>query len=154
MEVDGVSMVSESAPVYEKPGTGVPFYDNAFSPAILKQAISGKSKPDAHFSTPLFPQIDFWVRAAGSGLEPLIPAGAAIGLLHIKSAVWQKWLPPGEVYVILTDDFALARVVQQSDDPKKLQLETLQASSGSKQQIPVDIILHIFKVVTICHEIH
>lgn len=155
MEVGTGSMVMESAPIYEKPGNGgTPFYDVPFTPALFQSINSGKAKPTAHFSTPLFPNIEFWVRAAGSGLEPLIPAGAAIGLKLIQPKVWQKWLPPGEAYVILTEDFALARIVHQSDDQEKLALETLQSTNGSKQYLPISLVQSIYKVVTITHEFH
>ena len=87
-----------------------------------------------------------WCNASGHSMEPEINNGDIIAIKELKTNI--QYLPFGEIYGIITDEFRTIKKLAKSDKEGYIRLvPTNKSPEFSEQDIPIDIITNIFQVV-------
>ena len=87
-----------------------------------------------------------WCNASGHSMEPEINNGDIIAIKELKTNI--QYLPFGEIYGIVTDEFRTIKKLAKSDKEGYIRLvPTNKSPEFSEQDIPIDIITNIFQVV-------
>ena len=79
---------------------GVPFYDVEFALGYDEMYNDTPNVPTKFISIPGYEKADFWCRASGDSMKPIISNGDIIALKAVDD--WQSFLPMNEVYAIMT----------------------------------------------------
>ena len=123
----------------------VPFYDVDFSLGYNEMYNDTANVPDKYISVPGYEKADFWCRASGNSIKPVINNGDIIALKKIED--WQSFLPMNEVYAIMTtNELRTVKVVRKGSDEEHFTLHAYN-EEYEDQEIPKTSITKVFRVL-------
>lgn len=126
-------------------GVMVPFYDVEFALGYDEMYNDTPNVPTKHISIPGYEKADFWCRASGDSMKPVINNGDIIALKAVND--WQSFLPMNEVYAIMTtNDLRTVKVVRKGSDETHFTLHSYN-EEFEDQEIPKSAITKVFKVL-------
>lgn len=124
---------------------GIPFYDVDFALGYDEMYNDTPNVPTKLISIPGYEKADFWCRASGDSMKPVINNGDIIALKVVED--WQSFLPMNEVYAIMTtNDLRTVKVVRKGSDEAHFTLHAYN-EEFEDQEIPKSAITKIFKVL-------
>ena len=119
-----------------QPMLGVPFYDVEFALGYDEMYNDTPNVPTKFISIPGYEKADFWCRASGDSMKPVISNGDIIALKAIED--WQSFLPMNEVYAI--------KIVRKGSDDEHFTLHAIN-EEYEDQEIKKSAITKVFKVL-------
>lgn len=123
----------------------VPFYDVEFALGYDEMYNDTPNVPTKFISIPGYEKADFWCRASGDSMKPVISNGDIIALKEVMD--WQSFLPMNEVYAIMTtNDLRTVKVVRKGSDEAHFTLHAYN-EEFEDQEIPKSAITKVFKVL-------
>lgn len=123
----------------------VPFYDVEFAMGYDEMYNDTPNVPTKFISIPGYEKADFWCRASGDSMKPVISNGDIIALKEVMD--WQSFLPMNEVYAIMTtNDLRTVKVVRKGSDEAHFTLHAYN-EEFEDQEIPKSAITKVFKVL-------
>lgn len=123
----------------------VPFYDVDFALGYDEMYNDTPNVPTRFISIPGYEKADFWCRASGDSMKPIINNGDIIALKAVED--WQSFLPMNEVYAIMTtNDLRTVKVVRRGSDEAHFTLHAYN-EEFEDQEIPKSAITKVFKVL-------
>lgn len=126
-------------------GVMVPFYDVEFALGYDEMYNDTPNVPTKFISIPGYEKADFWCRASGDSMKPVINNGDIIALKAVND--WQSFLPMNEVYAIMTtNDLRTVKVVRKGSDETHFTLHAYN-EEFEDQEIPKSAITKVFKVL-------
>lgn len=126
-------------------GVMVPFYDVEFALGYDEMYNDTPNVPSKFISIPGYEKADFWCRASGDSMKPVINNGDIIALKAVED--WQIFLPMNEVYAIMTtNDLRTVKIVRKGSDEAHFTLHTYN-EEFEDQEIPKSAITKVFKVL-------
>ena len=129
----------------EKSSDKVPFYDIDFALGYDEMYNDTPNVPTKFISIPGYEKADFWCRASGDSMKPVISNGDIIALKAILD--WQSFLPMNEVYAIMTtNDLRTVKVVRKGSDAEHFTLHAYN-EEFEDQEIAKSSITKVFKVL-------
>ena len=124
---------------------GVPFYDVEFALGYDEMYNDTPNVPTKFISIPGYEKADFWCRASGDSMKPIISNGDIIALKAVDD--WQSFLPMNEVYAIMTtNDLRTVKIVRKGSDDAHFTLHAYN-EEFEDQEIPKEAIIKVFKVL-------
>lgn len=124
---------------------GTPFYDVDFALGYDEMYNDTPNVPTRFISIPGYEKADFWCRASGDSMKPIINNGDIIALKAVED--WQSFLPMNEVYAIMTtNDLRTVKVVRRGSDEAHFTLHAYN-EEFEDQEIPKSAITKVFKVL-------
>lgn len=137
---------TEAKPIINYEQRGVPYYDvdfiGGFDLVLNDQTIN----PEYYIDFKPYNNAKYWANVSGHSMEPSISHGDMIAIKEIET--WREFLPYGEVYGIVTDEFRTIKVVSKGDDDKSFSLIPLNKDPQySAQSIPKHLIRKVFSVL-------
>lgn len=128
-----------------QPMLGVPFYDVEFALGYDEMYNDTPNVPTKFISIPGYEKADFWCRASGDSMKPLISNGDIIALKVIPD--WTKFLPMNEIYAIMTkNDLRTVKVIRRGSDNEHFTLHAIN-DEYEDQEINKAAITKVFKVL-------
>lgn len=128
-----------------QPVLGVPFYDVEFSLGYDEMYNDTPNVPTKFISIPGYEKADFWCRASGDSMKPLISNGDIIALKVIPD--WTEFLPMNEIYAIMTkNDLRTVKVIRRGSDNEHFTLHAIN-DEYEDQEINKAAITKVFKVL-------
>lgn len=126
-------------------GVMVPFYDVELALGYDEMYNDTPNVPTKFISIPGYEKADFWCRASGDSMKPVISNGDIIALKEVMD--WQSFLPTNEVYAIMTtNDLRTVKVVRKGSDEAHFTLHAYN-EEFEDQEIPKSAITKVFKVL-------
>lgn len=123
----------------------VPFYDVEFALGYDEMYNDTPNVPTKCITIPGYDKADFWCRASGDSMKPIINNGDIIALKAIED--WQSFLPMNEVYAVMTtNDLRTVKVVRRGSDDMHLTLHAYN-EEYEDQEIPKASITKVFRVL-------
>lgn len=123
----------------------VPFYDVDFALGYDEMYNDTPNVPTKFISIPGYEKADFWCRASGDRMKPVISNGDIVALKEVMD--WQSFLPMNEVYAIMTtNDLRTVKVVRKGSDEAHFTLHAYN-EEFEDQEIPKSAITKVFKVL-------
>ena len=124
---------------------GKPFYDVDFALGYDEMYNDTPNVPVRYISIPGYEKADFWCRASGDSMKPVISNGDIIAMKEVVD--WQSFLPMNEVYAIMTtNDLRTVKVVRKGSDAEHFTLHAYN-EEFEDQEIPKEAITKVFKVL-------
>lgn len=143
---DGEMLKSENMKPSKSQSKGVPYYNVDFIGGFDLVMSDQTLRPDYLIDFQKYNDADCWCNVTGHSMEPEINNGDIIALKEVKE--WQTFLPFGEVYGIVTNEHRTIKRVTASTKEGFLKLvPTNKSSEYQPQDIPVSIIIRIFRVL-------
>ena len=128
-----------------QPILGVPFYDVEFALGYDEMYNDTPNVPTKFISIPGYEKADFWCRASGDSMKPLISKGDIIALKVIPD--WTEFLPMNEIYAIMTkNDLRTVKVIRRGSDNEHFTLHAIN-DEYEDQEINKAAITKVFKVL-------
>ena len=128
-----------------QPMLGVPFYDVEFALGYDEMYNDTPNVPTKFISIPGYEKADFWCRASGDSMKPLISNGDIIALKVIPD--WTEFLPMNEIYAIMTkNDLRTVKVIRRGSDNEHFTLHAIN-EEYEDQEIKKEAITKVFKVL-------
>lgn len=128
-----------------QPMLGVPFYDVEFALGYDEMYNNTPNVPTKFISIPGYEKADFWCRASGDSMKPLISNGDIIALKVIPD--WTEFLPMNEIYAIMTkNDLRTVKVIRRGSDNEHFTLHAIN-DEYEDQEINKAAITKVFKVL-------
>lgn len=128
-----------------QPMLGVPFYDVEFALGYDEMYNDTLNVPTKFISIPGYEKADFWCRASGDSMKPLISNGDIIALKVIPD--WTEFLPMNEIYAIMTkNDLRTVKVIRRGSDNEHFTLHAIN-DEYEDQEINKAAITKVFKVL-------
>lgn len=128
-----------------QPMLGVPFYDVEFALGYDEMYNDTPNVPTKFISIPGYEKADFWCRASGDSMKPLISNGDIIALKVIPD--WTEFLPMNEIYAIMTkNDLRTVKVIRRGSDKEHFTLHAIN-DEYEDQEINKAAITKVFKVL-------
>lgn len=128
-----------------QPMLGVPFYDVEFALGYDEMYNDTPNVPTKFISIPGYEKADFWCRASGDSMKPLISNGDIIALKVIPD--WTEFLPMNEIYAIMTkNDLRTVKVICRGSDNEHFTLHAIN-DEYEDQEINKAAITKVFKVL-------
>ena len=128
-----------------QPMLGVPFYDVEFALGYDEMYNDTTNVPTKFISIPGYEKADFWCRASGDSMKPLISNGDFIALKVIPD--WTEFLPMNEIYAIMTkNDLRTVKVIRRGSDNEHFTLHAIN-DEYEDQEINKAAITKVFKVL-------
>jgi phage repressor protein C with HTH and peptisase S24 domain len=128
-----------------QPMLGVPFYDVEFALGYDEMYNDTTNVPTKFISIPGYEKADFWCRASGDSMKPLISNGDIIALKVIPD--WTEFLPMNEIYAIMTkNDLRTVKVIRRGSDNEHFTLHAIN-DEYEDQEINKAAITKVFKVL-------
>jgi SOS-response transcriptional repressor LexA len=127
--------------------SGVPYFNVDFIAGFDIVLNDQTIIPEYRIDFKKYNDADYWVNITGHSMEPLISNGDIIAIKEVHS--WRDFLPFGDVYGIITNEFRTVKKVTKSDrgnDFLKL-IPVNEAPEYQPQDIPIKLITHVFKVL-------
>jgi SOS-response transcriptional repressor LexA len=127
--------------------TGVPYFNVDFIAGFDIVLNDQTINPEYRIDFKKYNDADYWVNITGHSMEPLISNGDIIAIKEVHS--WRDFLPFGDVYGIITNEFRTVKKVTKSErgnDFLKL-IPVNEAPEYQPQDIPIKLITHVFKVL-------
>lgn len=137
---------TDSSPVINFEGKGVPYYDVDFIAGFDVVINDQTTTPAYYINYKPYNKATCWVNVTGHSMEPSISAGDTIALQQISN--WEDFLLLGEIYAIVTENFRTIKIVAKGMDNESYLLIPLnKAPEYSEQEIPKRLIQSVFKVL-------
>jgi phage repressor protein C with HTH and peptisase S24 domain len=128
-----------------QPMLGVPFYDVEFALGYDEMYNDTPNVPTKFISIPGYEKADFWCRASGDSMKPLISNGDIIALKVIPD--WTEFLPMNEIYAIMTkNDLRTVKVIRRGSDNEHFTLHAIN-EEYEDQEIKKEAITKVFKLL-------
>lgn len=128
-----------------QPMLGVPFYDVEFALGYDEMYNDTPNVPNKFISIPGYEKADFWCRASGDSMKPVISNGDIIALKVIPD--WTEFLPMNEIYAIMTkNDLRTVKVIRRGSDNEHFTLHAIN-EEYEDQEIKKEAITKVFKVL-------
>lgn len=125
---------------------GVPYYNVDFIGGFDLVENDQTTTPDYYIDFQKYNSADCWCNVTGHSMEPSISHGDIIALKEIID--WRIFLPFGEIYAIVTSEHRTIKKVTGSLNPEKFLLIPLNSSTEFQpQEIPISIIMKVYKVL-------
>lgn len=122
-----------------------PFYDVDFALGFCEMYNDAPNTPTKYISVPGYEKTDFWCRASGDSMKPLISNGDIIALKVIPD--WSEFLPMNEIYAIMTtNDLRTVKVIRKGPDNEHFTLHAIN-EEYEDQEIKKETITKVFKVL-------
>lgn len=122
-----------------------PFYDVDFALGFSEMYNDTPNTPTKYISVPGYEKTDFWCRASGESMKPLISNGDIIALKVIPD--WTEFLPMNEIYAIMTkNDLRTVKVIRRGSDNEHFTLHAIN-EEYEDQEIKKEAIAKVFKVL-------
>lgn len=119
-------------PVYSLDGAQLTMSDHPITTAPLY-----------YISVPAFAECDFAVTTHGEAMSPDVPSGAVVAL----RAIQLERLIPGEIYMVVTRDFAALRYVRfNPSDSSQLLLTPTNRTAYDEMTLPRKAVMRIYLV--------
>lgn len=144
--IDNTGLVSEPYVDYGRRHQAArPYYAVDFFGGFDLTYNEQKVVPDGVVDIPAYSNADFWVNVTGKSMEPMISSGDLIALKKIED--WRNGIFYGGVYAIVTkDDLRTIKRIRKSDTKGFVKLVP-DNKEYDPQDIPMDNIRFVFKVV-------
>lgn len=142
-------IIAMAEKLYEKTSNpnGTPYYNVDFVGGFDLVLNDQTSNPEYYINfKPYNKPGVMWCNVTGHSMEPEINHGDMIAIKELQD--WQTYMPFGEIYGIITEEHRTIKRVTRSNKEGFLRLiPTNQSVEFAPQDIPVSIILKIFKVL-------
>lgn len=137
------SMLKEDLPVINY-SVGTPYYDVDFMLGFDHLYAPTSESPEYLINIPRYNKATLWCNASGHSMEPEINNGDIVALQKIEDI---RFLPFGEIYAIITtNDMRTIKRIGRGDTPDTYKLIPTN-NNFPAQDIPIDMILHVYKVL-------
>ncbi|MBP1614729.1 MAG: hypothetical protein H6Q13_2177 [Bacteroidetes bacterium] len=125
---------------------GVPYYNVDFIAGFDLILNDQTRVPEYLIDFKKYNEADCWCNITGHSMEPEITHGDIIALKEVVD--WQEFLPFGEIYGIVTKEHRTVKRITASEKEGYFRLiPTNKAPEYKPQDIPIKIILRVFKVL-------
>lgn len=149
----GSMLISESAPSsgslpnINQEYQGAPYYNVDFIGGFELVDNDQTQNPDYYINYPPYNKEGvIWCNLTGHSMEPEISNGDVIALKAMTSPI--EYLPIGEIYAIVTDDYRTVKRINQSNRPGFIRLIPSNPSKEfQEQEIPVEMIRKVYAVL-------
>lgn len=128
-------------------GSGVPYYDVDFIGGFELVFGDQTIKPTYFIDFSPFNNCDAWINISGKSMSPIIGHGDYVALKQLPNKSWRDFLLYGEIYAIVTEHYRTIKTIAKGKDDDHLTL--ISYNNGSEfpdQQIPIEMITHLFQV--------
>lgn len=137
---------SDQKPSINYEQKGVPYYDVDFIGGFEEVLNDQTINPEYFIDFKPYNTAKYWANVSGHSMEPNISHGDIIAIKEIEN--WIDFLPFGEIYGIVTDEFRTIKVVSKGDSPETFNLIPLNKDPQYVQQeIPKRLIRKVFSVL-------
>ena len=127
----------------------VPYYDVDFVGGFELVCNSQTATPTYFVDFQQYNEGDCWCNVTGRSMEPKIGHGDKMCLREVKR--WKEFLPFGEVYAIVTEEFRTVKIITKSDKPDHFKLVPFNPDPEfAPQDIPISMIQRVFRVLGCC----
>ena len=137
----------ENLPSVNQDCQGSPYYNvdfiGGFDALMNDQTIN----PDFYINYPPYNKEDVvWVNLTGRSMEPELSQGDIIALKPVTTPI--EYLPFGEIYAIVTDEYRTVKRIRLSERPGYIWLiPSNTAPDYQEQEIPIDMITKVYAVL-------
>ena len=137
----------ENLPSVNQDCQGSPYYNvdfiGGFDALMNDQTIN----PDFYINYPPYNKEDVvWVNLTGRSMEPELSQGDIIALKPVTTPI--EYLPFGEIYAIVTDEYRTVKRIRLSERPGYIWLiPSNTAPEYQEQEIPIDMITKVYAVL-------
>lgn len=137
----------EPAPSINQEYKGAPYYNvdfiGGFDLVMNDQTIN----PDYYINYPPYNKEGvLWCNITGHSMEPELSNGDIIALKEMKSPI--QYLPAGEIYGIVTDDYRTVKRIKMSEKEGFVRLiPSNKSEEFTEQEIPVEMIRNVYAVL-------
>lgn len=126
-------------------GDKKPFYDINFELGLDYMYNDTPNIPTSYIQVPGYEKAEFWCRASGESMKPVINNGDIIALREINR--WTDFIPMNEVYAITTTNgLRTVKIIKSGDQEDSLRLCAYN-KEYEDQQIKKETITKVYKVV-------
>lgn len=133
------------APTLNRDKTGVPYYDIDFMGGFDMVYDSQTVNPSYYIDFMPFNNADYWINVTGKSMGPLIAHGDIVALKKVDD--WQSFLLMGDIYAIVTNNnLRTIKMLEEGKDDDHYLLVPYN-DKHRKQNIPKNVITHVFKVI-------
>ncbi len=141
---EGTMLKSEQAGDVSITRGGVPYFDVDFVSGFDNLPNISQSPFSIDFQP--FNSSDVWINVLGRSMEPMINHGDIIAIKRISD--WRSFIPFGELYALVTDEFRTVRIITQADNEAYLKLVPLNKNEiYCEQQIEKRKIRNMYAVL-------
>lgn len=147
-DVEGNKFTSDNkAPSINQEYKGAPYYNvdfiGGFDLVMNDQTIN----PDYYINYPPYNKEGvLWCNITGHSMEPELSNGDIIALKEMKSPI--QYLPAGEIYGIVTDDYRTVKRIKMSEKEGFVRLiPSNKSEEFTEQEIPVEMIRNVYAVL-------
>lgn len=132
---------------------GAPYYNIDFIGGFDLILNDQTRNPDYYINFPPYNKDGvIWCNITGHSMEPELNNGDFIAMKEMHSPI--EYLPAGEIYGIVTDEYRTVKRIRLSDKDGFVRLiPTNKAPEYSEQEIPVSMILKIYAVLGSMHRL-
>lgn len=132
---------------------GAPYYNIDFIGGFDLILNDQTRNPDYYINFPPYNKDGvIWCNITGHSMEPELNNGDFIAMKEMHSPI--EYLPTGEIYGIVTDEYRTVKRIRLSDKDGFVRLiPTNKAPEYSEQEIPVSMILKIYAVLGSMHRL-
>ena len=87
-----------------------------------------------------------WCNITGDSMSPTITSGDIIAIKEVYD--WQSYIVYGEIYAIVTsNDMRTVKIIRKGSTDEKVRLVPINHDEFDEQEIPISLIMKVFKVV-------
>lgn len=139
--------VLNSIPVINQEYKGAPYYNVDFIGGFDIIYNDQTPNPDYYINYPPFNKDNVvWCNLTGHSMEPEISNGDVIALKEMKTPI--QYLPAGEIYGIVTEEYRTVKRVKKGDRPGFIKLiPSNKSEEFCEQEIPIEMIIKVFAVL-------
>lgn len=124
---------------------GVPYYDVDFMGGFDLVFNQHKVEPSFYIDYAPYNNTDAWINVVGKSMSPFISHGDLVAIKKLET--WREFIPYGEIYAIVTEEFRTIKIVTASEDPEMLKLIPYNKSTEFvSQDIPKKLINQMYAV--------
>lgn len=136
---------TSTIPIVNEDHRGAPYYDVDFIAGFDLVLNDQTIKPAYYIDFLPFNDVDCWLNVTGKSMGPLIAHGDIVALKKLND--WRDFLLFGEIYAIVTAEFRTIKILGKGKDEDHFRLIPYNKSPEyDEQQVPKNIITHIFRV--------
>ncbi|WP_455670485.1 S24 family peptidase [Phocaeicola faecalis] len=135
------------APTINQEYKGAPYYNVDFIGGFDIVSNDQTQNPDYYINYPPFNKDNVvWCNLTGHSMEPELSNGDIIALKEMKTPI--QYLPAGEIYGIVTDEYRTVKRVRKGDHDGFIKLVPSNKSDEfCEQEIPVEMVIKVFAVL-------
>lgn len=138
---------TDAAPSLNQDYQGAPYYNVDFIGGFDWVNNDQTQNPDYYINYPPYnKQGVVWCNLTGRSMEPEISNGDIIALKPMETPI--EYLPAGEIYAIITEDYRTVKRIRPSEKPGFIRLiPSNKSEEFQEQEIPVSMILKVYAVL-------